>query len=269
MGELTTTDVTPMYNLLRNCTSIIFDVRNYPQGTIWALAAKMLTSGQHPFARFTEPDVEYPGTYHWTTTYLGSSFNSIPYTGQVIILMNEQTQSHAEYTCMGLETLPNVVKVGSQTAGADGNISLFRLSQDLYGGFTTLGTFYPNGDSTQRIGIRPDTLVYPTPEGIRHHRDEVLEKALQIANCAVGIAEPGSTQTIDLFPNPAGNELTIRTAVTEPQQVRIFDISGKLVLTVSIHGNTAIDVRSLQEGLYNVNIQAGKQTFNRKLAVIH
>jgi hypothetical protein len=86
---------------------------------------------------------------------------------------------------MILGAMPNSVIIGSQTAGADGDVTYFYLSPEFSTGFTALGVYYPNGDSTQRIGIVPDSVVYITPEGIRQGRDEVLEKALQVAGCLV------------------------------------------------------------------------------------
>ena len=129
----------------------------------------------------TIPDIFYPGTYSWEYDSAGQNGNPNYYQGHVIILCNQETQSGAEYDCMLLGAMPNSVIVGSQTAGTDGNVSWFNLSQEIQTGFTSLGVYYPNGDSTQRIGIVPDSLVYITPEGIRQGRDEVLEKALQIA----------------------------------------------------------------------------------------
>ena len=39
--------------------------------------------------------------------------------------------------------------------------------------------FYPDGKTTQRVGIVPDLEVKPTIAGIRAGRDEVLEAAVR------------------------------------------------------------------------------------------
>ena len=81
---------------------------------------------------------------------------------------------------MALQTAPDVIIIGSQTSGADGNIS----DVSFLGKFTTymsgIGVFYPDGRETQRIGIVPDIDVKPTIEGIKEERDEVLEKAVEV-----------------------------------------------------------------------------------------
>ena len=80
---------------------------------------------------------------------------------------------------MGLEQHPNAIKIGSQTSGADGNVSMIYLPGGIVTYFTGLGVFYPDYTETQRIGIIPDIEIHPTIAGIREGRDEVLEVALQ------------------------------------------------------------------------------------------
>ncbi|MBE0648636.1 MAG: T9SS type A sorting domain-containing protein [Bacteroidales bacterium] len=211
MGKLLDSDVDTMYSVLQNTTTIIFDIRNYPNGTVWEIA-NLMYPDSICFSKLTLPDVKYPGTYSWDNQTLGTHGNINSYQGQVIILCNQQTISHAEYSCMVLKAMPNSVVVGSQTAGADGNISWFHLSQEIQTGFTSLGVFYPNGDSTQRIGIVPDSVVYPTPAGIRQGRDEVLEKALQVAGCLVPIGSvTPATQQVTATAGTTGFTLTANT----------------------------------------------------------
>jgi hypothetical protein len=186
MGKLMPSDVETMYSNLKKTTAIIFDLRNYPNGTAWAIA-DLLYPNSICFSNLTGPDINYPGTYSSNDNYLGSWGNPNYYQGQVIILCNQETQSQAEYSCMILRAMPNSLVVGSQTAGTDGDVTYFHLSQDIQTGFTTLGVYYCNGDSTERIGIVPDSVVYPTIAGIRQGRDEILEKALEVAGCLVPI----------------------------------------------------------------------------------
>ncbi len=53
----------------------------------------------------------------------------------------------------------------------------------LPGGFRTMisgiGVFYPDKKPSRQIGIVPDKIVYPTIEGIREGRDEVLEEGIR------------------------------------------------------------------------------------------
>ena len=103
-----------------------------------------------------------------------------PYAGKLVILVNEQTQSAAEYHVMALRTAPRATVLGSTTAGADGDVSSFSLPGGVSTAISGLGVYYPDGRETQRIGIVPDVELRPTIQGIRDGRDEVLDKAVAL-----------------------------------------------------------------------------------------
>ena len=180
MGLLQTADVTAMMNELRNTRAIVFDVRNYPNGTMY-LIAERLNPARREFVKFTEPRYDRPGVFNWTDAY--SAGPTAPtnnyYRGRVIMLGDDRTQSHAEFTMMALRTAPDVVVLGSPTSGADGNVSRITLPGGLTTYFSGIGVFYPDGAPTQRVGIVPDIFVEPTIRGIANGVDEVLERALQ------------------------------------------------------------------------------------------
>ncbi|MHC1777162.1 MAG: GEVED domain-containing protein [Lentimicrobium sp.] len=176
MGRLETTQVANMFADLWNTDAIIFDIRNYPKGTLWYIVNYLFSSPIH-IAKFTVPDINYPGRLTWLPVTIGSG-TSNPYRGKIILLFDERTISQSEYTCMGLEQFPGAIKIGSQTAGADGNVSISYLTSNISTYFTGLGTYYPDYTPTQRIGIVPDFEVRPTIAGIRAGQDEVLDYAL-------------------------------------------------------------------------------------------
>jgi C-terminal processing protease CtpA/Prc len=100
--------------------------------------------------------------------------------GKLVVIVNEETISQAEYTAMAFRAGDNTVIIGSQTQGADGNVSLIPLPGGIKAGISGIGVYYPDGSGTQRIGIVPDIEVKPTIQGIREGRDELLEKAIEI-----------------------------------------------------------------------------------------
>ncbi len=100
--------------------------------------------------------------------------------GKLVVIVNEATISQAEYTAMAFRAGDNTVIIGSQTQGADGNVSLIPLPGGIKTGISGLGVYYPDGRGTQRIGIVPDIEVKPTIDGIREGRDELLEKAIEL-----------------------------------------------------------------------------------------
>lgn len=181
MGLLTTADVPAMITALNNTRAIVFDVRNYPQGTLY-LIAQWLNPEARNFVTFTTPDYERPGSFTWgPVLQAGPTTPRVNYyRGRVLVLGDERTQSHAEFTMMALRTAPDVVVLGSPTAGADGNISQIDLPGGIRTWFSGLGVFYADRSPTQRVGILPDVHVTPTIAGIQNGVDEVLQRALAL-----------------------------------------------------------------------------------------
>jgi C-terminal processing protease CtpA/Prc len=156
---------------------LIVDVRNYPSEFVVFGLGQHLVREQTPFATFTVGDPRNPGAFDW-----GEPVSLVPsepyFAGGVAILVDEVTQSSAEYTAMALRARPGAVVVGSTTAGADGNVSKIPLPGGLRTMFSGIGVFYPDHRPTQRVGIVPDVEARPTIAGIRAGRDEVLEAAV-------------------------------------------------------------------------------------------
>jgi len=270
MGILEPEDVKNMYNSLYATKAIIFDVRNYPNGTITNIA-QYIYPNRKCFVKFTIPDVFFPGTYSWSESFYGIENNTVAYKGKIIVLCNQETQSHAEFTCMGFQAMPDVVIVGSQTAGADGDISAYKMSKDIHVGFTTLGTFYPDGRQTQRIGIVPDSVVYPTAEGIRQGRDEVLDKAFEIARATVSVDENGITENdIAISPNPAKDYIEITSKPSEGSAIYIYNMLGEIVLTVRVENflPVRVNVSNLPQGIYYLTLRTQNAYEIKKFEIV-
>ncbi len=133
-----------------------------------------------PFGRFTRGDRANPGAFNWQSPLTIAPITP-GFDGKVVILVDETSQSQAEYTAMALRAAPNAIVVGSTTAGADGNVSEIPLPGGVTSMISGIGVFYPDNRPTQRIGIVPDFVVIPTIPGIRAGRDEVLEAAVSRA----------------------------------------------------------------------------------------
>jgi hypothetical protein len=156
----------------------VIDIRNYPAAfVVFALGAH-LVARETEFACFTTAHPGNPGAFAFGRPV---SLRPKPphYGGKVVLLIDEVSQSQAEYTTMALRVAPGAVVVGSTTAGADGNVSRLPLPGGQHAMISGIGVFYPDRRPTQRIGIVPDVEVRPTLAGIRAGRDEVLEAALR------------------------------------------------------------------------------------------
>lgn len=94
--------------------------------------------------------------------------------------MDGGTQSNGEFTTMEFQTLPNGTVIGSQTAGADGNVVVVTLPRNIQFYYSGLGIPYPDGTETQRHGDRIDREVRPTVAGLKAGRDELPDEAVNI-----------------------------------------------------------------------------------------
>lgn len=274
-GSITDAGTDSAYDAMWTLPAIVLDIRNYPSsGTAWALSDKLLNAPT-VVTKLSMPDVTYPGTYTWKYVSMGYSGNPMPYAGKIVIIVDEQTQSAAEYTTMMTRAYPNTTVIGGHTAGADGNVTYMQPSLDSRFGWTSLGVYYPNGDSTQRIGIVPNVLSAPTIEGVRHHRDYVLEQALSIAGCDLhaGVKPVLNTNPrVSVFPNPANDAVTINAAnvATGAIEISITDVSGKILVTDNLNNTgkqarATLNISSLTPGLYFVRVRTGDQNFVTKL----
>lgn len=173
-------DIKNILKNIQNTSAVILDIRNYPDGSIFRPITNFFCTSKKPFAKFAIQSIKYPGVLvPAKTVYCGKKIGN-KYKGKVVVLTYESTMSFAEYFTMALRTIPNVILVGSHTAGADGSNNRFVLPGNIITSFSDEAVYYPDGGETQRKGIIPDINVFPTIEGIRLRKDEVLEKAIEV-----------------------------------------------------------------------------------------
>ena len=179
MANVKEEDIRDIFKSFKNKAALIIDLRNYPS-FIYYKFSEYLNQEKKNFTTYYCPDINYPSRF--IKTNLRTNGSKKAFAGKVIVLVNEESLSLSEFTTMAFQTADNVVTVGNQTAGADGDVVKF----DYLGGFKTTmsgnGVIYPDGTLSQRNGIKIDVIVKPSLEGLRQGRDEILEKAIEIAN---------------------------------------------------------------------------------------
>lgn len=190
-GTLSEEQYEDAFQTLRQTKSLIFDLRTYQPETL-SFITDYLLEKPVPFAMWSDPSLALPGVYLlqepevWgcgmTFEDTTSRENPDAYKGKIIVLVDEITQSASETHTMLLQARPGTTVVGSQTAGANGNLVFIPLPGGLVTSYSSVGAFYPDGYDMQCKGVKIDIEVRPTAEGIKAGRDEVLEKALDYAN---------------------------------------------------------------------------------------
>lgn len=178
-ARFSTKEFGKIFRSFKSKKHIIVDLRAYPE-VKYKMFTRFFNSEKRDFRLKYSPDISYPGRFIFKENLkTGSSRKA--FKGKFILLVNEQTLSLSEFTAMAFQTADNVITVGNQTAGADGEVVVF----DYLGGYKTVmtgnGVLYPDGTETQRKGVKIDIEVKPTIKGLRQGRDEVLEKAIEIA----------------------------------------------------------------------------------------
>ena len=181
-GTLKSEYLPKIWEEIKNTKGLIIDIRNYPSDFVIYELSKYLMPKSTPFVTFSNGSIKTPGLFTFSKTLNAGEKNKNYYKGKVILIVNEISQSSAEFHAMAYRVHPNVKVIGSTTAGADGNVSSFYLPGNIRTMISGIGVYYPNKSETQRVGIIPDIEVKPTIEGIKNGRDELLEKAIELIN---------------------------------------------------------------------------------------
>ena len=82
---------------------------------------------------------------------------------------------------------------------------------------------------------------------------------ITISNQTVGINEAnGLLSGVEIYPNPVQNELFIELNENQITQINIIDLSGKILLSQKQINGNSIDVSSLSQGVYAIQISTKK-----------
>lgn len=169
--------------------ALIIDLRTYPMNmdfTLTALIGQSLRTEPVVAWQMVHPTLALPGLFYRQEQWLFEGFGEVaarctePYKGRVILLVDEMTQSNPEFQAMAFQSCPQTLTIGSPTSGANGSIVWIPLPGQMTS-FSGIGALYPDGTQTQTVGVRLDIEVLPTAEGLQAGRDEVLERALELA----------------------------------------------------------------------------------------
>ena len=180
-GALESGGLASAMNHLDATDGLIIDLRQYPTDYIPFMLAEYLVDGSEECILFTAPSMSFPGIYVKNTKSSGrtTGSNTKAYQKPVVVLMDERTQSMAEYTIMSIRNGENVTLLGENSVGSDGDVAYLPLPGGISMMFTSQGIYTPDGGQTQRIGLTPDIEVHPTIEGIKEGRDELMEAAVE------------------------------------------------------------------------------------------
>lgn len=176
-------DLEKLMEKFADTEGIIVDLRYYPSSVIAYSMAEYINPEMKEVLQFVFPNPAVPGRYYAIPMSVGKGMmkdKEYPqYSGKVILLMDERSVSQSETTIMSLRQSPNAVVIGSDSRGANGDLVEVKLPGDLRINMSGLGVYTPEGEQTQRVGLKPDIEIFPTIQGIKEGRDELIEKGIE------------------------------------------------------------------------------------------
>jgi antitoxin component of RelBE/YafQ-DinJ toxin-antitoxin module len=175
-----------LYRNIEEFQKIVIDMRAYPSFTNMLDFLKSLSItdnfywGRHkvPIINFFN-SISMPNFQRFQNDYTAITVEP-KHKRDLVILVDHNTQSYAEAICDSLRASSNAILVGSNTAGANGNVSRIKLPSDITMSFTGMIHLQHNGESEQKVGLTPDYFVEQTLEAAQSERDTVIEKAVNI-----------------------------------------------------------------------------------------
>jgi Peptidase family S41 len=169
--------------VLTGAKGVIFDLRGYPvdSGASALLPHFVLNPEQAKWMHVPQ----YVGPFGEQAGFSSLGWNLKPeephFAGKVFFLTDRRAISYAE-SVLGYvadEKLGEII--GAPTAGTNGNTNVFVTPTGYRITFTGMRVTRHDGSPFHLIGVQPTIPVTPTVAGIRAGQDEVLQKALDLA----------------------------------------------------------------------------------------
>ena len=182
-SRLTVAEARKVLRDAANASGIIIDFREYPCEDIEQILADYLINGQKYYARIYQPSVSRPGLFirNKVGVFINNeNKNHSLYTGKVVVLIDEHTQSAAETMVLILKQCENAIIIGDNSIGTDGNVNSIILPGNVVMTFTGIGYEYPDGLQLQRVGIIPDIKVLNSIEALKRGEDDLIDQAIEL-----------------------------------------------------------------------------------------
>lgn len=179
-------DIKKAFEEFSNTDGIIIDLRNYPKN----ISGDDITQHTYPerkeFIKVLAPLGNRPSLANFgkpsisiiIDPFKSGGKNSKYYNKKIILLVDQTTQSKAEYIGMAIQASPTCITVGETTAGSVMNIAIFKLPDGSEFRFTALGGFYPDGTGVQRNGLKIDHYVNETTSNFA--QDQYILKGIKL-----------------------------------------------------------------------------------------
>jgi hypothetical protein len=168
---------------LAEAKAVIVDLRGYPRSSATLLIRHLITQPDHALWMH-EPELDSP--FDRPVDFKSIGWGLVPeephIRANVIVMTDARAISYADSVLSYFSELKLATIVGSRSAGANGDTQSFDTPSGYRIIFSGLRVTRHDGRSKfDLLGTAPDIPVAPTVEGLHAGQDEVLAKALVIA----------------------------------------------------------------------------------------
>ena len=198
-------------------------------------------------------------SYVWNTTATTYSITDSPVnTSTYTVTGTLNGCSSLKTIIITVNTLPVVVAHATDTVLCAGNSVTLNgsgaLSYTWTGGITNATSFTPNSTNTYTvIGMDVNSCT---------NTDTITVTV----NACTSIKYFSSQVSINMYPNPAANQLIMET--NENAHVKLYDVLGKIVLeTDVVTGKNVINIGNIESGTYTVICKLNNTQVLRKLII--
>jgi carboxyl-terminal processing protease len=168
-----------IFRKLNDSSRVILDMRIYPNYNVAQKLLAMVIRQPLNLGYDVNANVAFPGTFtRHVSMFHPDTTERYFFTGKIVVLVSEDTQSLGETISASLRHRPNTVIMGSQTAGTTGNMTKLSIPGAIKLGYTAVGTEGRNKSFVQKDGVKIDIKVKTTLFDVQNGIDKVLVKAI-------------------------------------------------------------------------------------------
>lgn len=180
----------------KNANYLLIDFRNYPRhNPINRKVLKYLVTNKDYFEKRYINAMNLPGyfkkyhQYPYYFTFKPIFFNknirfAINYqrNKKIILLADENTQSHGEYLLQKIKSACNGIIVGRNSAGVNSIGEIVKLSDNITNYISVQFVYDKSGRLVSGNGIEPDIYVKKDINMVEQGKDEIIEKVIELIN---------------------------------------------------------------------------------------
>jgi hypothetical protein len=202
-----------------------------------------------------------PGlTYHWNNNSVNQYISATQTGTYRVTVTNGNTCSASASISVIASQLP-IVTLGGNADTLCSNSALTTLTGGspiggIYSGNGVLGnTFNP---TTAGVGLHSITYIFSDS----HHCTNTASENILVIVCT-DVEELPNDYSIEIYPNPASDQLFIETSGIPVIEINIYNITGSLVSNIRQPLNR-IDVSQLAEGVYIAEMKTKEASARRR-----